>query len=171
MSATRAAQPRSAETAGQPPRKAAGPGTADKAGRAASAKAATPKAVTPRTLPPEAPAAEATTAKSPAAKTAKTKTATAKTGTTRTGTARTAAGTARPAPVRPEPTPVSPETRDALIREAAYYRAERRGFAEGDPGADWVAAEAEIDQMLAAAPDPAPAARKPAGKRTAAPQA
>lgn len=168
MSATRAAQPRSAETAGQPPRKAAGPGTADKAGRAASAKAATPKAVTPRTLPPEAPAAEATTAKSPAAKTAKTKTATAKTataktGTTRTGTARTAAGTARPAPVRPEPAPVSPETRDALIREAAYYRAERRGFAEGDPGADWVAAEAEIDQLLAA--------RKPADKRTAAPQA
>lgn len=171
MSATRAAQPRSAETAGQPPRKAAGPGTADKAGRAASAKAATPKAVTPRTLPPEAPAAGATTAKSPAAKTAKAKTGTAKTGTAKAGTAKTAAGTARPARVRPEPAPVSPETRDALIREAAYYRAERRGFAEGDPGADWVAAEAEIDQMLAAAPDPAPAARKPAGKRTAAPQA
>lgn len=181
MSATRAAQSRSAETAGQPPRKAAGPGTADKAGRAASAKAATPKAVTPRTLPPEAPAAGATTAKSPAAKTAKAKTgtaktataktATAKTGTAKAGTAKTAAGTARPARVRPEPAPLSPETRDALIREAAYYRAERRGFAEGDPGADWVAAEAEIDQMLAAAPDPAPAARKPAGKRTAAPQA
>jgi hypothetical protein len=45
-----------------------------------------------------------------------------------------------------------------LIREAAYYRAERRGFAEGDPEADWTAAEAEIDQMLAATPDPQRAA-------------
>ena len=160
MSATRAAQPRSAETAGLSPRKAAGPGTAEKAGRAASPKAVTPKAVTPRTLPPEAPTAEATTAKPPAAKTPTVKTA-------KTATAKTAAGTARPAQARPELTPVSPETRHALIREAAYYRAERRGFAEGDPEADWAAAEAEIDQLLAAAPDPAPAARKPAGKRTA----
>jgi hypothetical protein len=127
--------------------------------------------MTPRTLPPEAPTAEAMTAKPPAARTATAKAPAAKTLTAETAAAKTAAGTARPAPARPEPTPVSPETRHALIREAAYYRAERRGFAEGDPEADWAAAEAEIDQLLAAAPDPAPAARKPAGKRSAVPKA
>lgn len=31
-----------------------------------------------------------------------------------------------------------------LISEAAYYRAERRGFAPGDELADWLAAEQEI---------------------------
>jgi hypothetical protein len=35
--------------------------------------------------------------------------------------------------------------RDARIAEAAYYRAERRGFAEGGEIEDWLAAEREID--------------------------
>jgi len=34
------------------------------------------------------------------------------------------------------------------IAEAAYYRAEPRGFRGGDPAADWLAAEAEIDALL-----------------------
>jgi hypothetical protein len=44
---------------------------------------------------------------------------------------------------------VSPEERDRMIQEAAYYRAERRGFAPGHDDEDWQAATAEIDAMLA----------------------
>jgi hypothetical protein len=35
-----------------------------------------------------------------------------------------------------------------MIAEAAYYRAEKRGFKGDDPLADWVAAEAEVDARL-----------------------
>lgn len=46
---------------------------------------------------------------------------------------------------------VSAEERHRMIAEAAYYRALARGFSgDGDPLGDWLAAEAEIDQMLAA---------------------
>ncbi len=44
---------------------------------------------------------------------------------------------------------VNPEERERLIREAAYMRAEQRGFSGGSPEQDWMAAEAEIDEMLA----------------------
>jgi len=40
------------------------------------------------------------------------------------------------------------ETREAMIREAAYYLAERRGFAPGHELDDWLAAEAAIDRDL-----------------------
>ena len=40
-----------------------------------------------------------------------------------------------------------PERRRRLIAEAAYFRAERRGFTGGDPLDDWLQAEAEIDRM------------------------
>lgn len=43
----------------------------------------------------------------------------------------------------------SMEERFRMIAEAAYYRAERRGFVGGDPTADWLAAEAEIRRQLA----------------------
>lgn len=33
----------------------------------------------------------------------------------------------------------------AKIAEAAYYRAERRGFVGGDPVEDWLAAEKELE--------------------------
>jgi hypothetical protein len=36
-------------------------------------------------------------------------------------------------------------SRDALIATAAYYRAERRGFAPDHETEDWLAAEREID--------------------------
>ncbi len=45
---------------------------------------------------------------------------------------------------------IDPERRRALIAEAAYYRAERRGFAPGDESADWLAAEVEVDTALTA---------------------
>lgn len=50
---------------------------------------------------------------------------------------------------------VGPEQRAMMIAEAAYYRAECRGFAPGHEYEDWLAAEAEVDQKLlrqAAAP-------------------
>lgn len=43
---------------------------------------------------------------------------------------------------------VSPEQRYLMIAEAAYFHAESRGFQEGDPVADWLAAEKEIDILL-----------------------
>jgi hypothetical protein len=35
-----------------------------------------------------------------------------------------------------------------MIAEAAYFRAERRGFDGGDPVRDWAEAEAEVDARL-----------------------
>lgn len=42
----------------------------------------------------------------------------------------------------------SEELRKQMIANAAYFRAERRGFAGGDPVADWLEAEAEVDSQL-----------------------
>jgi len=43
---------------------------------------------------------------------------------------------------------VSHDLRRQMIAEAAYFRAARRGFNGGDPVADWVEAEAEVDARL-----------------------
>lgn len=43
---------------------------------------------------------------------------------------------------------ISPEQRRAMIAQAAYYRAQRRGFAPGGELQDWLEAEAEIDRSL-----------------------
>jgi hypothetical protein len=43
---------------------------------------------------------------------------------------------------------VHPEQRMALIAEAAYFRAERRGFWGGGAVEDWLAAESEVDAKL-----------------------
>ncbi len=51
---------------------------------------------------------------------------------------------------------ISPEVRHAMIAEAAYLRAERRGFAPGKEMEDWLVAEKEIDAMLAAGHGPIP---------------
>ncbi|MCC7259244.1 MAG: DUF2934 domain-containing protein [Gammaproteobacteria bacterium] len=40
------------------------------------------------------------------------------------------------------------EDRLQLIAEAAYFRAERRGFAPGQELEDWLAAEIEIDALF-----------------------
>jgi DUF2934 family protein len=42
------------------------------------------------------------------------------------------------------------EARRAMIAEAAYLRAERRGFAPGYETEDWLAAESEVDSLLSA---------------------
>jgi Protein of unknown function (DUF2934) len=51
--------------------------------------------------------------------------------------------------IKTEPTEiVLSEQRRQLIAEAAYYRAESRGFVGGDPLQDWLDSEAEIDLLL-----------------------
>jgi len=45
--------------------------------------------------------------------------------------------------------------RQRMIAEAAYYRAMMRGFQNGDPNEDWLAAEREISRLL-----PSPAQQK-----------
>lgn len=43
---------------------------------------------------------------------------------------------------------VNSELRRQMIEEAAYYRAARRGFIDGDPQQDWLEAEREVDARL-----------------------
>lgn len=51
---------------------------------------------------------------------------------------------------RKKPAPaVSHEQRSHYVEVAAYYIAERRGFAPGDVMQDWLAAEAEINRLIA----------------------
>jgi hypothetical protein len=45
---------------------------------------------------------------------------------------------------------VTPDMRRGMIAKAAYLRSERRGFASGHEDEDWLAAEAEVDQLLSA---------------------
>jgi DUF2934 family protein len=47
---------------------------------------------------------------------------------------------------------VSPQERQRMIEEAAYYRAQQRGFAPGNEVEDWIAAETEIDGLLIGIP-------------------
>jgi Protein of unknown function (DUF2934) len=44
---------------------------------------------------------------------------------------------------------ISNESRYRMICEAAYLRAERRGFAPGQEVDDWLAAEQEVERLLA----------------------
>jgi hypothetical protein len=72
----------------------------------------------------------------------------------------TDSSTRRPPRSRKSPEPptlrarVTAETRRALIAEAAYLRAERRGFSPGQETDDWLAAEAEVDALLKAGQSP-----------------
>ncbi|MBI3902473.1 MAG: DUF2934 domain-containing protein [Nitrosomonadales bacterium] len=47
-----------------------------------------------------------------------------------------------------KPASVSPEDRYHMIATAAYYLAEKRGFAGGYEMNDWISAEAQIDGMI-----------------------
>jgi len=44
--------------------------------------------------------------------------------------------------------PVSADERRRMIAETAYFRADKRGFADGDALGDWLAAEKQVDAML-----------------------
>ncbi|MFZ5508608.1 MAG: DUF2934 domain-containing protein [Pseudomonadota bacterium] len=55
----------------------------------------------------------------------------------------------RAASVRPRANEgLNPEERLRYIAEAAYYRAEKRGFVPGSELDDWLEAEAEVDGRL-----------------------
>jgi hypothetical protein len=49
------------------------------------------------------------------------------------------------------PTPAGEGWQHSMIAEAAYYRAEKRGFASGMELEDWLAAEKEIESLSRAA--------------------
>lgn len=62
------------------------------------------------------------------------------------------AQTIAPPPAKRQPLPdgkarISAVERE-LIAKAAYFRAERRGFAPGNELRDWLEAEAEIERLL-----------------------
>ena len=56
--------------------------------------------------------------------------------------------TPKAAPAAPARTQVSEDTRRGMIAQAAYLRAERRGFAPGGEHEYWMAAEREVDALL-----------------------
>ena len=59
--------------------------------------------------------------------------------------------TSRKTPKKPSaPLTVSEDIRRAMIAEAAYLRAVRRGFMPGGVEGVWLAAEAEVDALLKA---------------------
>jgi hypothetical protein len=80
---------------------------------------------------------------------------TAKSKRTRAARQPSAATRNRTAEVIPSAPPmmVSAEQRRAMIAEAAYLRAERRGFEGGDPVADWLESEREVDALLTRSAD------------------
>jgi hypothetical protein len=47
----------------------------------------------------------------------------------------------------------TPEEKHRMIATAAYYRAQKRGFSEGNPETDWLEAEKEIEALLQQAED------------------
>ncbi len=59
-----------------------------------------------------------------------------------------AAAREHPSPAFSESSPVDAEIRNRMVAEAAYYRAEARGFATGYELEDWLDAEAEVDRSL-----------------------
>jgi hypothetical protein len=91
------------------------------------------------TKKPAAPAKAAKAAKAPAPKAAKPAAA-------KPATAKKAE--AAKAPKRTKPA-VPAEQRRNYVEVAAYFIAERHGFTPGRELADWAAAEAEIDRLLA----------------------
>lgn len=56
----------------------------------------------------------------------------------------------RPAAEVAAPPVLTSDARRAMIAEAAYLRAERRGFVPGFEEDDWLTAEQEVDALLSA---------------------
>jgi hypothetical protein len=60
-----------------------------------------------------------------------------------------AASVPAPAKAAAGKAPLTPAERMKMIAEAAYYLAEKRGFSGGNELTDWVAAEKQVDSLLA----------------------
>lgn len=97
-------------------------------------------------------AAKAAPAKSSAAKPAAKKSTAAKPVAAKPVAKKPAAKKAAPAKTAPakKGNSITAEQRYRMIAEAAYYIAEKRGFAPGDPSRDWADAEAQIRAMFSA---------------------
>ena len=64
----------------------------------------------------------------------------------------------------PAPSSPSPAGREEMIRTAAYFRAQSRGFAPGYEWEDWLVAESAVNSLTVPTPAPQPRktpARKP----------
>ncbi len=61
---------------------------------------------------------------------------------------RTAVAGVAAAPNRVPTTRVTPEERWQMIAQAAYFRAQKRGFAPGGEIQDWLDAETEVERQL-----------------------
>lgn len=137
---TRAAAAETKEVA-----QASAPGGATVTKKTTAKKTASKKtAARPATDAPVTEAASTTGASTVKKKTAAKKTTTKKTVAKKAGTSRA-------------PTPmgsVTPEQRYKMIQDAAYYRAEKRGFAPGHEQEDWAAAEREVEELLRAQKKP-----------------
>jgi hypothetical protein len=110
----------------------------------AEAKSRTPA----KKAAPAKSAAKSAPAKSLAAKPAAKKTTAAKPVVAKKPAAKKAAP-AKTAPAK-KGNSITAEQRYRMIAEAAYYIAEKRGFAPGDPSRDWADAEAQIRAMFSA---------------------
>jgi Zinc-ribbon containing domain/Protein of unknown function (DUF2934) len=66
----------------------------------------------------------------------------AKAGSSKKSPGKTASGSIQQSPL------ISSEERQRMIAEVAYFRAMQRGFTNGDPLDDWLAAEREISRLL-----------------------
>jgi hypothetical protein len=57
-------------------------------------------------------------------------------------------GGSKKAPGKKASATITPEQRFKMIEQTAYFRAEKHGF-QVDPRANWLAAEAEVNALLA----------------------
>lgn len=57
----------------------------------------------------------------------------------------------------PAAAPLNGEQKARYVEVAAFYIAEQRGFSAGNPTDDWLAAEAEVDRLIATGMIPAEA--------------
>ncbi len=121
-----------------PSKKTPGKATAAKKAPTTAKKAAAKAATEAKPARKAAPAVAKTPVKKPA---------TPKTKTSKAVAAKSSSTTKAVAQGKGE-TVITPEQRYRMICDAAYFRAERRGFVGGNPMEDWLAAEAEIDALL-----------------------
>ena len=137
----------------KPAKPAATPETAN---TTAPKQAVSKKTAAKKTVTKKAPAATKVAVKKtpPAKKPAAKKAVAKKVGVASAAVQRPPSPTKSPAPLKQRPPakkasgPITTEERDALIREAAYFRAEKRNFAPGFDAEDWAAAEREVDERL-----------------------
>ena len=109
--------------------------------------------VAPKVTAEKSPSAKKTSTAKPPSKPAPAKSAAAKPRASKP-IAETPIAETKAKPVSKKPTkgngasPITPEQRYRMICDAAYFRAERRGFIGGNSAEDWTAAESEIDSLL-----------------------